>query len=258
MTGNWTVRLEDGTHQIQADLNPLTGQLAISWDRQQIDTSFVLVFVGEIRRFERNSHVFAIRVKGVAYFGGHLALVMDGVDVDRGVAPAASPATPAPSPTVQFVRDLTTTETDEIVGIEDYPLDNTFGGLAFTTDRQVSKESKNECVIESADKITGNVGIDLFHALNATLSAELSKRIGYTIGETVTESQTLHFSVAPGSSVVYKVIWKRKVRSGEQLYLANGTAMTVPYRVTYGLSCEVRTEEVQRPPVKPNPSPTDA
>jgi hypothetical protein len=249
MTGSWTVRLEDGVHQVDVDLSPWTGQMKVSWDGSLIDTSFVLVLLGELRRFERNRHVFAIHVKGMSYFRGHLALQMDGVDVNPGAVVAATPAgpaTPASSLTVQFVRELAATETDEIVGVEDYPLDNRFGSLALGTDRQVSKESKNECVIESADKIAGNVGVDLFHVLNATVSAELSKRIGYTIGETVTESQTLHFSVKPGSSVVYKVIWKRKVRAGEQLYLANGTAMTVPYRVAYGLSCEVRTEEVQR------------
>jgi hypothetical protein len=37
-------------------------------------------------------------------------------------------------------------------------------------------------------------------------------------------------------------MWTRKVRSGERLYLSGGNAVTVPYRMNYGLSCAVRTQ----------------
>ncbi len=71
--------------------------------------------------------------------------------------------------------------------------------------------------------------------------------MGYKIGGKLTESQTLHFTVAQNQAVLCQVVWKRKVRSGEHLYMASGVPVTVPYRVNYGLSCEVRTQELPKP-----------
>ena len=84
-------------------------------------------------------------------------------------------------------------------------------------------------------------------AIKAEVAAHVTRQTGYKIGETVTESQTLHFTVAANQAVLYQVVWKRKVRSGEHLYMANGAPLTVPYRVNYGLSCEVRTLELPKP-----------
>jgi hypothetical protein len=83
--------------------------------------------------------------------------------------------------------------------------------------------------------------------IKAEVEAQFTKQTGQKVGEKVTESQTLHFSVGPNQAVVYQVIWKRKVRSGEHLYMASGTPLTIPYRVNYGLSCEVRTQELPKP-----------
>jgi hypothetical protein len=66
------------------------------------------------------------------------------------------------------------------------------------------------------------------------------------VGETVTESQTLHLSVGPKAAVRYRVLWKRRVRSGQRVYQVNGGEITVPYRLTYGLACEVQSQELKR------------
>jgi hypothetical protein len=166
---------------------------------------------------------------------------MDNLEVRKGgtVASVKSPAALAP---VQFVKDLGVRESEEIVATEQYPLDNRFGDQAFTTVRQVSRESTNELSLDTSSHLGGKVGLDVLAVIKAEIEAQVSQQTGQKVGEKVTESQTLTFSVGPKSSVVYEVVWKRKVRSGERLYLLGNNSVTVPYRINYGLSCEVRTQ----------------
>ena len=262
MTGSWTVQLADGPHTITAGINRWTGQLKITYDGLPIDSSFVLIAFGQIRQFEKDGHSFALHITGLGMFG-HLVLSVDGTDVDATAAsvqptaqpPAHPPSAPAraaaaaasaAAPAIQFVKELSAVDGDEVLGIEEYPLDNTFGDSPLTTDRQVSKESRNDFSAQFDHELHGKLGLTLFTALSTELAARVSEEIGFKIGETVTESQTLHFSVRERSAVVYEVIWKRKVRNGEHVYLANNEPVTVPYRVDYGLSCEVRTSALKR------------
>ena len=107
--------------------------------------------------------------------------------------------------------------------------------------RQVSRKSTNELSIDTSGKFSAKVGLDVFSAIKAEIEAQVSGQTGQKIGEKVTESQTLTFAVGPSSSVIYEVVWKRKVRSGERLYVLGGDPITIPYRINYGLSWEVRT-----------------
>src|ERR1017187_3063182 len=133
-------------------------------------------------------------------------------------------------------------ESEEVVATEEYPLDNRFGDRAFTTVRQVSRESTNELSVDTSSQLTGKVGLEVLSAIKAEIEAQVSRQTGQKIGEKVTESQTLAFSVGAKASVLYQVVWKRKIRSGGGFYLSGGTPVTVPYRINYGLSCEVRTQ----------------
>ncbi len=143
---------------------------------------------------------------------------------------------------IQFMKELSVQESEEVVGMEEYPLDNRFGDQAFTTVHQVSRESTNELSVDTSRQLSGKIGLEVLSVVRAEIEAQLSQQTGQKIGGKVTESQTLTFSVGPKSSVLYEVVWKRKVRSGERLYLSSGKPVTVPYRINYGLSCEVRTQ----------------
>lgn len=253
-TGSWTVRLEDGTHAVSAVIRPgLAGsRLTINFDGQTIDSSLVLMYIGEIRRLERNGHTFALRVKGYGMLG-EFALFVDGNEVARDGVAATVPERPvraaASSPQFpQFQRELNVIETEEVIGVEEYPLDNAFGDLALTTDRQVSKASTNDVSVETTQQLSGNVNVQVLAALKAEIAGQLSKQVGSKVGETVTESQTLHLSVGPHASVLYRVLWKRRVRTGDRVYLVGTGEVTVPYRMTYGLSCEVRSQELKPQP----------
>jgi hypothetical protein len=236
MHGDWVVQIEDGSHTVHAEIiSRLAKQLKITWDGVVVESSRV-VLLGDIKSFERNGHSFLFRVRGLGLFGS-LVLYMDGVEVPKvGMVPAP------PQAAIQFIKDLSVQESEEIVGTEQYPLDNRFGDQPFTTMRQVSRESTNELSIDTRSQLGGKIGLDVLSTIKAEIEAQISQQTGHKIGEKVTESQTLTFSVGPRSSVLYEVVWKRKVRSGERLYRSGGNPVTVPYRINYGLSCEVRTQ----------------
>ncbi|MGO9865342.1 MAG: hypothetical protein ACLPLR_17175 [Terriglobales bacterium] len=241
MNGNWAVQIEDGTHAIYSEI--ISGaliNLKITWDGEVLESSRVWLLLGEIRSFQHSGHSFLLSVRGFGLLG-HLVLSMDGVEIPRGgVAPPVK-RPPAPAP-IQFIKELSVQESEEVVDTEEYPLDNRFGDQAFTTVHQVSRESINELSVDTSSHLGGKVGVDVLSAIKAEIEAQVSQQTGQKIGEKVTESQTLTFSVGPKSSVLYRVVWKRKVRSGERLYLSGGNPVTVPYRINYGLSCEVRTQ----------------
>jgi hypothetical protein len=161
---------------------------------------------------------------------------------DHDAAMNAVPVKRASPTPIQFMTESSVQESEEVVGTEEYPLDNRFGDQAFTTVRQVSRESTNELSVDTSSHLGGSVGLEILSAIKAEIEAQVSQQIGQKIGEKVTESQTLTFSVGPKSSVLYEVVWKRKVRRGERRYLSGSNSVTVPYRINYGLSCEVRTQ----------------
>jgi hypothetical protein len=272
LEGAWSLELEDGTHQVRADVKQglASMHITITWDGRVIHDSSLWLLIGELRHFEQSGHSFVLSHRGYGMFG-QFVLFMDGRDLGgspesfipgpghlasaalnyvKGThAPAeAAVAAPQPSaaPSIQFVKELSCTETDEIVGKEEYPLDNRFGSSPFSTDRQVSKESTNELSVDVTKEVNGKLDLEIISAVKAEVAAQFSRTTGCKIGEKVTESQTLHFSVGPNQSVLYQVVWKRKVRSGEHLYMAGGAPVTVPYRIDYGLSCEVRTLELPK------------
>lgn len=168
-------------------------------------------------------------------------LIARAIKRQRGRRPAVNEVLVKGAP-IQFMKELSVQESEEVVGTEEYPLDNRFGDQAFTTVHQVSRESTNELSVDTSSHLGGKVGLEVLSVIKAEIEAQLSQQTGQKIGEKVTESQTLTFSVGPKSSVLYEVVWKRKVRSGERLYLSSGIPVTVPYRINYGLSCEVRTQ----------------
>ncbi|MGA3344390.1 MAG: hypothetical protein ABSC76_05895 [Terracidiphilus sp.] len=244
MEGNWTIQIEDGTHAIHADITSdlLSAKLKVTWDGDVVESCRLMLLLGPIKPFQRAGHSFVFRIHGYGLLGT-LALLMDGAELpSSGVArplPKVS-VIPTPAP-IQFVKELSVQESEEVVGMEEYPLDNRFGDQAFTTVHQVARESTNELSIDTSSQLGGKLGLEVFSAIKAEIEAQVSHQTGQKIGEKLTESQTLTFSVGPKSSVLYQVVWKRKIRSGERLYLSGGNSVTVPYRVNYGLSCEVRT-----------------
>jgi hypothetical protein len=252
MTGRWNVQLPDGAHAVEADLNIWIQMLTVTYDGARLGAWFIPIMLGKLRSFEQAGHAFEVHVKGFGALGGHLALAVDGTEVDATGAPApvappkphAPPKASAPPPPVlQFVKELSSEESDEVLGVEEYPLDNSFGDAPLSTDRQVAKQTTNELSIDLTGEHGGKFGL-AFAALQADVSTRVCRQIGHKAGETVTESQTLHMQVAPHGAVMYRVIWKRKVRTGEHLYLADGEPVTVPYRVSYGLACEIRTSQI--------------
>lgn len=241
MHGDWTVQIENGRHAVHVEIAKgfPTYKLRIAWDGALIESSPVLTVLGDLKSFQHDGHSFQVSVHGLGMLGS-LMLSMDGFEVPRaGAAPVKTTA----AATLQFVKEINVHDSEEIIGTEQYPLDNRFGDQPFTTVREVSRESTNELSIDTGSRLGGKVGFEVLSAIKAEMETQVSQQMGQKIGEKVTERQTLTFSVGPKSSVIYEVVWMRKIRSGERLYLTGGNIITIPYRLNYGLSCEVRTRE---------------
>src|SRR5262249_54253723 len=153
---------------------------------------------GELARFDRNGHSFAIKSLNLFNYlkrdhgwrpaeFGTLVLLQDGVEVPcqeyskffaksqgaNKVKVAGKQALSASPATVQYKEDVTVSEWDEIIGTEDYPIDNRFGDQACTTVRQVSRESTNELSVDT----TGSLGVKLGHDFYKIVMAELEAKV---------------------------------------------------------------------------------
>jgi hypothetical protein len=255
-TGSWTIGLDDGPHIVSVILRTgLAGnRLTVAVDGQAIDSALIFAYLGEIRKFVWRGHQFALRVKGFG-MSGELVLIMDKSELAPDTPPVTDATAVAKAPTVReavvnaqtpvFQREINIVESDEVIGVEEYPLDNGFGDSALTTDRQISKASTNECSVETTGQVNANFSGQVLSVIKAEIAGQLSQQTGSKIGETVTESQTLHLSVGPHAAVLYRVLWKRRVRAGQRVYSVDAAEVTVPYRITYGLTCEVRSQELK-------------
>src|SRR5208283_2469171 len=180
MTGDWNVQLEDGAHSIHAEANYMTNHLLITWDGSLLESSTVGWMAGDIRTFKKNGHVFLLSVKGLWYMG-RLLLSMDGTLLGQGGTPAPLPQQ-APMANLQFVEERNVRETEEIVMVDDFPLDNSHGSDPVTSDRQVSRESTNELTVHDSNQISGSLGVDLFQALKVEIAAQISRQTGSKVG----------------------------------------------------------------------------
>jgi hypothetical protein len=254
MHGDWTVQIEDGTHRIHAEIirGWWVSRLEITWDGERVASSPLWSRGRVAGSFQRDGHSFRIQVRRQGWRQA-LTLLADGTEVPAAeflahavpVRPEVTltlPPPPAVPSGVQFIKEIGVQDSEEIVSVEKYPLDNRFGDRPLSAVRRVSRESTNELSIDRSREIEGKFGINVLSAIKAEITAHVSRQTGQKIGERVSESQTLNFSVGPRSAVLYEVVWKRTVRSGEIVYLSRGNQVTIPYRINYGLSCEVRTQ----------------
>jgi hypothetical protein len=82
MSGQWTVRIEDGIHTIHAEIiMGFPRRLRITWD-STVEFYKVWWQVGDLRSFERKGHSFKLHDRGLGMLG-KLVLFMDGVEVPR-------------------------------------------------------------------------------------------------------------------------------------------------------------------------------
>ncbi|WP_292870774.1 hypothetical protein [Nostoc sp. LPT] len=144
----------------------------------------------------------------------------------------------------QLIQNTQLKEHIEIISIEKFPLDNKFGSEILSVEHEFSKTVNNEVTLEATQEIKGMGGLELFEVIKAEISRTSSQKHELSTGESVTRRFKLTFSVKPGDFVTYKVIWKRRVISGEYHVMVNQSTLIVPYSLQLGLEYEVSTGQV--------------
>jgi hypothetical protein len=189
MIGDWVVQIEDGTHAIHAEaIISKNGRLMVTWDGEVLELPPVWLLLGDLKSFERNGHSLLLSVHGLGLLGSFV-LSMDGVEIPRGGEAPDIQARPA---RIEFIEERSVQVSEEIVGIDEYPLDNRFGDQEFIIEKDVSRESTNELFVDKIIHLGGTVGLDILSAINADIEAHVSRETGHTISEKVTEKQTPH------------------------------------------------------------------
>lgn len=146
----------------------------------------------------------------------------------------------ANSKPTETIQEQNFENTIETYAEEEFPIDNRFGGESLSVEHEVSKTASNDLTINLQKEKNLGLGVDVSF-VKAQIAANISKQVGHTIGESVTRKQRFTFTVKPGEMTIYKIIWKRKVRSGEYLVSINHSWIPIAYRVEYDLVYEIKT-----------------
>jgi hypothetical protein len=214
MTGDWAVKLRDGaTHAIHAEIIwIIPRKLHITWGGVELVSSKVIFVVGDLSSFERNGHSFLLRDSGVGRFG-RLVLFQDGVKVAK-----QDPLEP------MLIEECNVEESEEIIGIGGYPLDNLVGDQPIMVEREVARGTTNELTVETESSV--NLGLGVTSAITAQIGAQVSKTTGRKVGEKENQRQNVKFG------------WKRRILNAKRHYFSDGKPVKVLYRAYYGLYFE--------------------
>ena len=176
-------------------------------------------------------------------------LLVDGVPLRMDVRPGEEIGLPPSSHRFEAVDDRTVEEMIEVVGVEDYPLDNSYGNKPVINTQEVAKTVSNELVLERTLQGVAEAKLDLPELLkfvSADLSAKLAGRTGQKIGEVVNRRQTITMSAAPHTRVLYTLTWKRKVRKGIYTVRSGDLDVSLPYTAFLDLTFELVSREMPK------------
>jgi hypothetical protein len=260
------VKLEDGAHTVAVHF--VVG-FFVNWkvyfDGVLIHTRKRYFASGEtLYRFTHNGHFFVIRTRRWKNISNGLILLLDEKDIDSdellvdgivkkkfdvntashaGVEPLKQekPTEMSAMQNFEILHEEDVEEQTVILGSEEFPLDNSHGTDTLSVEYEISKTVSNELSVRTDLEGRGSLNAGFLSILKAEIASRVSRQIGHVVGETVTRRQTLRFSVQPQSSVVYVVIWKRKIRAGNYLISSNGVQRFISYQLNYDLSYEIRT-----------------
>ena len=238
--GKWIVELDGRSHIVKAERT--SGDFVKAYLGDKLLCNKWLPFSNLTFRFSTDSHEFLLEELGI--INRRFALTVDGEEykvLDEIVTLHGAMKRGLRHPAVQIIREEDVQETVEVVGVEEFPLDNAAGTDVLSVEHEISKTVSNELSITESASLDGGLDLGLLAALKIQVSVNLTKQLGQNIGETVTRRQVLHFTVQPQRRVTYSVIWKRRVRVGTCSIMVNDKPSRVSYRVNYDLSYEVKS-----------------
>jgi hypothetical protein len=145
-------------------------------------------------------------------------------------------------PKVQVIEEINVVEKQELLETKQYPLDNRGGTESIESTEQISKTVSTDVTIGEERLREAGVNIAGLKVIDAQIKGSISRSTSQSVGESITRSQSLTFKAAPGSFVVYTVVWTQKVREGTYILDVNGKRTEAPYRVIVDLSYQVSSE----------------
>ena len=138
-----------------------------------------------------------------------------------------------------MLEDVPTSDQLEEINREEFPLDNSFGSEALSVEHEISRSVSSTLSVTNRSQIEARLKAKIFSVIEAQLSSHLERVINHTIGETFSQRQKVEFSVKPGASVLYTILWKTRRRTGKYVLSAGDELFPLLYEVRYGLSFEI-------------------
>lgn len=268
LTTIWHAEYNNQPHTVRLEYNNLISTISIFLDeRAYLNNKLFWYLSKNIYQFSESGHTFAFHKSGITIFDMKFSLVLDNREIppisvtpptirnslssiipnapppptSPPVVPYVPPASAAPpaSPPVQIVGQGPLTETTEIVGRDEYPLDNSYGKEVLSIEQEVSRTIANEISVSHEVQLTASANFDILAFIKADLAAQFTRQTGVKINDTVTRRQTIKFSAGAQQFVIYTVVWKRRVSQGVCYVNMQGTVQPIPYQVAFDLSFEI-------------------
>jgi hypothetical protein len=250
MEGNWKFKLNDQFHTVRASL-PYSTRL--SEHKLSIYFDDVLIYdqprwgaVGELYRFERCGHMFAIKVHGWGHDGlwflrkGELKLYLDDQDIDKpSIRVQANPSSRFKDNSGNQTLTIRIVETQrmlEPLGEEIREIDNSKSSIQIERKITTSREWSQSYTVdyENSGSLKGEMSVRLPPISEIKLNAERAIKERYSISESVKRvySEEVTLTIPAKTKVQVFFSWKYIWQCGMiVINNPNNVEWKVPFRV---------------------------
>lgn len=131
----------------------------------------------------------------------------------------------------------------EIIGTEEFPVDNSCGSENIVIEHEFSKTVTNDINIEKNENLIFGGGLNFYGLIKSDIEKSFAKKIGINIGETITKKHSINLTIKQGERIKFHIIWKRKNSHGECLLQIQDKQYKIPYIIKHDLAYEIKTEK---------------
>lgn len=129
----------------------------------------------------------------------------------------------------------------ESVGDDTFPISNRHGSDVLKSEHEIVKTVIHEMTWTPLLADDQSLSQAQHNALGAHLAERLTAETGIAFAIPMTYRFTIQCSVNPGDAVTYRVLWKRRIRTGTWLIAVDESSLSLSYRASLDLSYEIAT-----------------